>query len=157
MNSRGNDCMDENLDSQLLFDTRARALLRRTDPFEVRQAYVWANQVAKHHRFKGKQINPSRLIALAPVVALVREEAGYTLGQSLRLAKVSERHVRRLLAADRADIDDQLAKIVRLLGKKVNIAELVATSIFWGDRTVRTIAMDYFGIDDIATETAPSP
>jgi len=89
-------------------------------------------------------------------VALVREETGHSLGQSLRLAKVSERHVRRLLAADRADIDDQLVKIVRLLGKKANIADLVATSIFWGERTIRTIAMDYFGIEDAVTETAPS-
>lgn len=148
---------DDEPSSRLLFDNRARALLRRTDPFEVQQAYLWAAQVAKHPKFLGKQINPSRLIALAPVVALVREEAQHGLGKSLRLAKVNERHVRRLLAADRADIDDQLAKIVRLLGKKVNIADLVATSIFWGDRTIRTIAMDYFGSDDGVTETAPSP
>ena len=152
-----NDSPDDDNSSRLLLDTRARALLRRTDPLEVRQAYVWANQVAKHPKFKGKQINLSRLIALAPVVALVREETGHSLGQSLRLAKISERHVRRLLAADRADIDDQLAKIVRLLGKKASIADLVATSIFWGERTIRTIAMDYFGIDDAVTETAPSP
>ena len=133
---------------RLVFDSRARALLRRTDPFEVRQAYVWATQLAKHPKFVGKQINQSRLIALAPIVALVREEAEHSLGKSLRLAKINERHVRRLLAAERADIDDQLAKIVRLLGRKVNITDLVATSIFWGDRTIRTIAMDYFGVDD---------
>lgn len=143
--------------SRLLLDGKARALLRRTDPFEVRQAYVWATQVAKYPYFNGKQINPSRLIALAPVVALVREETEHSLGKSLRLAKVNERHVRRLLAADRDEIDEQLAKIVRLLGKKVNIADLVATSIFWGDRTIRTIAMDFFGGDDGDTETVPSP
>ena len=66
--------------TQLLFDSRARAILRRTDPFEVRQAYFWATQVAKHPQFIGKQINPSRLIALTPVVALVREETDHALG-----------------------------------------------------------------------------
>jgi len=152
-----NDSADDAHSSRLLFDSRARALLRRTDPFEVRQAYAWAAQVAKHPKFIGKQINPSRLIALAPVVALVREETEHALGKSLRLAKVNERHVRRLLSADRADIDDQLAKIVRLLGKKANIVDLVATSIFWGDRTIRTIAMDFFGADDGDAEAVPNP
>jgi len=132
-------------------------MLRRTDPFEVRQAYAWAAQVAKHPKFNGKQINQSRLIAFAPVVALVRAETEHGLGKSLRLAKVNERHVRRLLSADRADIDEQLAKIVRLLGKKANVADLVATSIFWGERTIRTIAMDYFGADDGDTEVVHSP
>lgn len=148
---------DDAVSSRLLLDSRARAMLRRTDPFEVRQAYVWAAQVAKHPNFHGKQISQSRLVALAPVVALVRAETENTLGKSLKIAKVNERHVRRLLAADRADIDDQLAKIVRLLGRKVNIADLVATSVFWGDRTVRTIAMDYFGADDGDAATVPSP
>ena len=134
--------------SGLLLDSRSRAMLRRTDPFEVREAYVWAGRVAGHPRFQGKQVSQSRLIEFAPVAALVREETGDTLGTSLRRARVNERHVRRLLASNRADVDEQLAKIVRLVGKKANIAELVATSIFWGDRTVRAIAMDYFGSDE---------
>jgi hypothetical protein len=74
------------------------------------------------------------------------------LGKALKRAKITERHVRRLLAADREDVDDQLAKVVRLLGKKANIADLVATSIFWGEKTIRNIAMDYFGTDDEASE-----
>lgn len=142
--------------SQLLLNGRTRAMLRRTDPFEVREAYIWAARVASHPSFKGKQVNQSRFIEFAPVVALVREETGSSLGKSLKRAKISERHVRRLLASDRADVNDQLAKIVRLLGRKANIADLVATSIYWGERTVRRIAMDFFGSDDEAIEAETS-
>jgi hypothetical protein len=145
--------VDDTQASRLLLDSRARAMLRRTDPFEVREAYIWATRVAKHPMFSQTPINHSRFVQFAPVAALVREETGISLGKALKRAKINERHVRRLLAADRADVDEQLAKIVRLLGKKANIADLVATSIFWGDRKIRTIAMDYFGSDD-DSETA---
>lgn len=131
----------------LLMDSRARALLRRIDPFEVREAYAWASRVAAHPMFKDKTIDTNRFVALAPLVALVREETDAPLGKSLKRAGINERHVRRLLSADREDINDQLEKMLRLLKKKANIADLVAISIYWGDRTVRRIAMDYFGVD----------
>jgi hypothetical protein len=142
---------------RLLFDSTARSKLRRTDPFEVREAYVWATRVANHPMFKGTQLNQTRLVQFAPIAALVREESSLTLGKSLKCANIGERHVRRLLAADRADVDEQLAKVVRLLGKKANIADLIATSIFWGERRIRSIAMDYFGIDDGDAEDGAAP
>lgn len=147
---------DEVHSPRLLLDGRARAMLRRTDPFEVREAYIWATRVTSHPHFSAKQIDHSRLVKFAPVAALVREETGISLGKSLKRAKINERHVRRLLSSERADVDEQLAKIIRLLGKKANIADLVSTSIFWGERTVRAIAMDYFGADDEAGEAESS-
>ena len=140
----------------LLFDSRARALLRRTDPFEVRQAYSWASRVASHPTFREKNISLNRLVKFAPVAALVREDSVASLGKSLKRSNIGERHVRRLLAADRDDIDEQLARIVRLLGKKANIADLVAISVFWGEGTIRSIAMDYFGADEVDDPPAPT-
>jgi hypothetical protein len=36
--------------SSLLLDNRSRALIRRTDPFEVRGAYEWARKASSHPR-----------------------------------------------------------------------------------------------------------
>jgi hypothetical protein len=137
----------------LLLDSRSRALLRRTDPYEVREAYVWAARVAAHPMFKDKAIDTNRFVALAPLAALVREETDLPLGKSLKRAGINERHVRRLLSADREGINEQLEKMLRLLKKKADIADLVAVSLYWGDRTVRRIAMDFFGVDQGDSET----
>ena len=85
-----------------------------------------------------------RLVQLAPLAGYVREEIEAPLGKALKNAGINERHIRRLLAASRDDINDQLRKMVRLLGGKVNVADLIATSVFWGEKTIRRVAMDYF-------------
>ena len=137
---------DSHASSSLLLDGRVRAQVRRTDPYEVKGAYIWARRASSHPLLQG--LDEKRLVALSPLAALVREEISQTLGQAMKHAGVNERHVRRLLAAERGDINEQLEKMVRLLGRKVNIADLVATSIYWGEKTARRVAIDYFGIED---------
>ncbi len=134
--------------SEYEIDQRSRAMLRRTDPFEVRGAYVWATKMLSIPAFHGRDVSINKLVSFAPVVALVREDSNLSLGKALKAADVNERHVRRLLSADRTDIDDQLEKIIRLLNRKANIADLVVTQVFWGESTARRIAMDYFGVDE---------
>ena len=85
-------------------------------------------------------------MAMTPLVAEVREDSGKPLGVALQ--GTSEARVRRLLASEREDIVDQLARAVRLIKRSVSVGDLVATAIFWGDQRRRKIARDYFGPDD---------
>lgn len=130
----------------LVMDARTRAELRRSDPWEVRGAYLWVKEIKTLPDFA--TVEESRLMAVAPLVAEVRDDSGKRLGVALR--GVSQARVRRLLASDREDILDQLAKAVRLVRRSVSIADLAAAAIFWGDQRRRQIARDYFdqGDDD---------
>lgn len=145
------DVQEATLSTSLLMDSKLRAQVRRTDPYEVRGAYIWAKMAATHPLLAG--VEDMRLVALSPLAALVREETALSLGKAMKHAGINERHVRRLLAAARGDIDEQLAKMVRLLGNKVNIADLVSTCIYWGEKTGRRVAIDYFGLDKDESST----
>lgn len=136
---------DSHASPTLMLDSRVRAQVRRTDPYEVKGAYIWARRASGHPLLQG--LDEKRLIPLSRLAALVREEIPQTLGKAIKHAGINERHVRRLLAAGRGDINEQLEKMVRLLGRKANIADLVATSIYWGEKTARRVAIDYFGIE----------
>jgi CRISPR type I-E-associated protein CasB/Cse2 len=125
----------------LTMSARTRAELRRLDPWEVRGAYQWVNSIKSLPEFAA--VEEARLMSVAPLVAEVREDSGKSLGVALR--GVSEGRVRRLLASDREDIQDQLAKAVRLVKRSVSIPDLVSTVIYWGDHRRRQLARDYFG------------
>jgi CRISPR type I-E-associated protein CasB/Cse2 len=129
-----------NRSGTLLMNARTRAKLRRTDPYEVREAYEWV-RLAKGRKSLA-QANESALMASTPLVAEVRQDSKQTLGEALR--GVNERRVRRLLAADREEILDQLRKAVRLIGRSVNIEDLVATAVYWGEQRRRSLAREYF-------------
>ena len=138
--------MNEEPSGTFLIGQRARALLKRTDPFEVRDAYDWAHKLRKLDDFSEVEVN--RLVALAPLAAIVREDLPTSLGKLMRREEINERHVRRLLESDRDDINEQLARMVQLLGRKANIPDLIATSIYRGERKRRQVATDYFGARD---------
>ena len=99
----------------LVMDARTRAQLRRLDPWEVRGAYRWVRGIKAMSEFAA--VEDHRLMAVAPLVAEVREDSGKPLGVALR--GVSEARLRRLLASDRDDILDQLGKAVRLVKRSV--------------------------------------
>ncbi|MCX7170402.1 MAG: hypothetical protein NTY41_08945 [Proteobacteria bacterium] len=139
------DDSETRITSSLLLDSRSRALIRRTDPFEVRGAYEWARRASGHPRLHG--IAETKLVGFAPLAALVREEIDLPIGTAMKMANINERHVRRLLASTRDDIKDQLTKIIRLLKRKADIADVIATAAYWGEKTSRQVAEDYFGID----------
>lgn len=127
-------------------DSKTRSLVKRYGPFEAVGAYKWASDIVLALKAPGKEdLQVNRVVEYAEIGAEVREECTERLGQLLRREKVSEKHVRRLLASDRSDIKDQLCNVVRLAKRKANIPDLVATAIFWGDLKRRTIAIDYFG------------
>jgi CRISPR type I-E-associated protein CasB/Cse2 len=64
---------------------------------------------------------------------------------ALAAAGISELRVRRLLASSAGeDVEEQLARVVRLLKRKVNIEDLLKTAIFWGDVKRRELARQYF-------------
>lgn len=134
----------------LLLDNRSRALIRRIDPFEVRGAYEWARRASAHPRLR--EIAETKLVSFAPLAALVREEIDLPIGKAMKMANINERHVRRLLSSTRDDIEDQLKKIIRLLKRKANVADVVSTAIYWGEKTSRRVAMDYFGIDEAPSD-----
>jgi CRISPR type I-E-associated protein CasB/Cse2 len=131
-------------EEELLLDSRTRAQLRRTDPWEVRGAYEWARRAGSLPTFA--DVSEARLMALAPLASEVRESSAQRLGVALR--GVSEHRVRRLLASDRDDIVDQLRIAVRLLDRKVNVPDLIATALYWGDARRRRVARDYFALED---------
>jgi hypothetical protein len=132
----------------LVLDAPARAKLRRIDPFEVKEAYAWARHAASHPSLA--QLEQPRLVKLAALAATVRENSPRRLGAALRSSGVNERHVRRLLACDRSDIEEQLNRMVRLLGRKANVVDLVATAAYWGEKAKRGVAIDYFGVQEDA-------
>jgi hypothetical protein len=145
------DDSESHATTSLLLDNRSRALIRRTVPFEVRGAYAWARRAVGHPALCN--IPETDLVALAHLAALVREEAELPIGKAMKNANINERHVRRLLASTRDDINDQLEKIIRLLKRKANIADVVTTSYYWGEKRRRQVAMDFFGIDDVPHES----
>lgn len=127
----------------LLMDSKTRAQLRRTDPFEVPGVYAWVKKVKQGQGLTG--IEDARIIgAAAPIAALVRTECSDKLGVRLHLARVSKRHVSRLLASDRDDLNSQMEKIIRLVNRQINIEDLVSNIIYWGPNVRRRIAMDYY-------------
>lgn len=131
----------------LLLDTRSRAQLRRNDPWEVRGAYLWVARIKQSTGLNS--VDDARLMRLASLVGEVREDDSEPLGVALAKGEVSELRVRRLLASSPGeDIEDQLARVVRLLKRKVNVADLVKTAIFWGDSKRRELARQYFGVAD---------
>lgn len=129
----------------LLMDTRTRAQLKRTDPWEVRGAYEWVRRVKSRPAFAG--INEAVLMGLAPVIAEVRAERSGSFGKALRGA-ASEIRMRRFLACDRDELNEQLGRMIRLLKREVPIEDIVATAVFWGDARRRQLAQDYFALDD---------
>jgi hypothetical protein len=116
-------------------------LRRGIDPFEVPAAYTWARHLAASPEFGG--VDEMRLVSLAPLAAEVREDTGKPLGEALRAA-LSERRARRLLAAEREDIVAQLARAVRVAQRRVGVADLIATALFWGDQRRRRLAIQFF-------------
>lgn len=131
----------------LLMGSRTRALLKRTDPWEVRGAYEWVKRAKT--RANLREIDDTRLMTLTPMIAEVREDLNEPLGKSLRRAGVSELRVRRLLSSESGlDVVEQLTRMIRILRRSVGIVDLVETAVFWGDRRRRQIAQDYFGQAD---------
>lgn len=126
----------------LVMDSKTRAELRRSDPWEVRGAYLWVEQAKAHPSLS--MISEGQLMAVTPLIAQVREDTGKALGVALR--SVSEPRVRRILASDREDIQDQLSKAVRLLKRSVGVIDLTETAVFWGERRRRQLAMEYFSV-----------
>lgn len=133
--------------SSLVLEPAARSMLRRgIDPFEVAAAYTWARRLSESAEFKG--VDEMSLVRLAPLAAEVREDTGRPLGEALR-ATLSERRARRLLASEREDIVPQLARAVRIARRRVGVADLVATALFWGDRRRRHLAVQFFRPESI--------
>ncbi|NDD12085.1 MAG: hypothetical protein EB072_05405 [Betaproteobacteria bacterium] len=126
----------------LVMDSKTRAELSRTDPWEVRGAYVWVEKAKAHPSLS--TVADAQLMAVTPLIAQIREDSGKPLGVALRT--VSEARVRRILASDRQDIQDQLSKAVRLLRRSVGVIDLTETAIFWGERRRRQLAMEYFSV-----------
>lgn len=128
----------------LIQNAGVRARLRREDPFAVGYAYEWVKIAMNIASFQGRENLLPRLIALLPLVALVREESGNTFGADLRQAKVSEQRLKRFLNSSREDIEAQTERMLRLLGGKVNIPSMLEMLIFWGEAQRRKVAMDYY-------------
>ena len=126
----------------LVMDSKTRAELSRTDPWEVRGAYVWVEKAKAYPSLS--TVADAQLMAVTPLIAQIREDSGKPLGVALRT--VSEARVRRILASDRQDIQDQLSKAVRLLRRSVGVIDLTETAIFWGERRRRQLAMEYFSV-----------
>lgn len=133
-----------------VMDNKLRSLLKRQDPFEVPGSYAWATRLISTGQLG--DVSRERVIALAPLAASIREESPYSLGKLMKKSGIKERHVQRLLASEREDINEQLEKTVRLLGRKANVLDVVKTALYWGDRKRRELAMDYFGSENEALQ-----
>jgi CRISPR type I-E-associated protein CasB/Cse2 len=124
-----------------LFSSADRAALKRgTDPWEVRGFYDLQRRYPAIH--------PLALAQASPVLALIRERSDRNLG-ALCHGALSERRFRRLLQArDREDLAHQLAAVVRILRGRCDPDEIVTTIAYWGDKTRRRLAQDYYGTEE---------
>jgi len=130
--------------TSLLFEGAARAALLRKDPFEVREVYEWADRVIALPALRNLDDIRNRVIRLAPVIALIREDSGNRLAKDLADAKVSENRVRRFLESDRDDIDEQIKRMIRVMKGRAGVESVLLTSIAWGEKMRRRVAQDYF-------------
>lgn len=138
--------MPHNIENKqsLLFEGAARAALLRKDPFEVREVYEWADRVIALPALRELDDIRNRVIRLAPVIALIREDSGNRLAKDLADAKVSENRVRRLLESDRDDIDEQIKRMIRVMKGRAGVVSVLLTSLVWGEKMRRNVAQDYF-------------
>ncbi len=138
--------MPDNIENKpsLLFDGAARAALLRKDPFEVREVYEWADRVIALPALRELDDIRNKVIRLAPVVALIREDSGNRFAKDLADAKVSENRVRRFLESDRDDIDEQIKRMIRVMKGRAGVVSVLLTSLVWGETMRRRVAQDYF-------------
>ena len=121
-----------------LFSPADRAALKRgTDPWEVRGFYDLQRRYPAIH--------PFGLAQAAPVLALIRERSDRKLGALCHGALREARFRRLLQSRDRDDLAHQLAAVVRILRGHCNPDEIVNTIAYWGDKTRRDLAQDYYG------------
>ncbi len=95
-----------------------------------------------------------RAVVLAGVLAHVRttEELrvaraiGRTALDEEQSAHVSEGRFRRLLQSRDSELLDAMRRLVRMMKGRVNVHDLSAAILYWGDRTKRQWIFDYYGV-----------
>ena len=105
--------------------------------------------------------NPDRVATLAGVLAHVRETAQPSVARAIgrrsfddaHSALVSEGRFRRLLQAEDDELMDAMRRLVRMTKGKVNVPDLSASILFWGDRTKKRWIFDYYGVSVGGTST----
>ena len=106
--------------------------------------------------------HPDRIATLAGVLAHVREMDGRPVARAIgrnsldddRSALVSETRFRRLLQAHDDELMGSMRRLVRMMKGKVNVPDLAAAILYWGDRTKRRWIFDYYGVSGSGS---PSP
>jgi|GEM_PF-6701638 len=134
------------ISNKYVIERSARSRIKRNNPYDIKAAYVWAQQISEN--INSPEIEPYRIVALAPLISGVQHHTELSIGVALKKARISERYVKRLLEADCESVIFKLQKIIKLLDGTINILELVQTVLYWNDLQATRLAASYFGIDD---------
>ena len=124
------------------------AMRRAATPLEVMQEPDALRLIARLPN------DPDRVATLAGVLAYVREMDGRRVARAIgrnsldddRSALVSETRFRRLLQAHDDERLDAMRRLVRMMKGKVNVPDLAAAILYWGDRTKKRWIFDYYGV-----------
>jgi CRISPR system Cascade subunit CasB len=125
-----------------------RAELRRCDSAEAviyHPAFVRLSQ--KLQPLLGAQDNwQYPLAAVVGLLSHVRQPSNQSLARAMagNPPVVSELRFRRLLQRDRSDLYGAMIRVLRMLDDAANLADLMTSVFFWGDRVRRRWAQDYF-------------
>lgn len=102
--------------------------------------------------------DPDRVATLAGVLAFVREtehrHVARAIGQSslddAQSALMSEGRFRRLLQVEDAGLMDAMRRLVRMAKGTVNVHDLSAAILYWGDGIKKRWIFDYYNVLDSA-------
>lgn len=95
-----------------------------------------------------------RAVVLAGVLAHVRQTEERRVARAIgraalddeQSALVSESRFRRLLQSRDSELLDAMRRLVRMMKGCVNVHDLSAAILYWGERTKRQWIFDYYGV-----------
>ena len=143
----------------------ALARMRRAaTPLEVMQEPEALRLIARLPR------NPDRTAALAGVLAFVRETDERRVARAVgraslddeQSALLAEGRFRRLLQTGHGELMDPMRRLVRMTKGTVNVHDLSAAILYWGDAVKKRWIFHYYGVagamDQVAVKSAaPAP
>ena len=100
--------------------------------------------------------NPDRVAMLAGVLAYVRESDDRRVARAIgraalddeQSALLSEGRFRRLLQASEHELMEPMRRLVRMTKGTINVRDLSAAILYWGDDVKRRWTFDYYNVYD---------
>lgn len=126
-----------------------RAILRRCeDVLQVVMTPVFHHQLREWHECFSRN-NGDRLAEIMGLLSHVRQHSQHSIGAQMATPRgdtptVSELRFRRLLQSTREEYYRDMIGMIKLLRGEINIHDLAESTYYWGDKTKKRWAYDYY-------------